>query len=57
MKLPAPESVIIRSKDDLIDKLNEAEADIKANNYSDAQDTFSKLREKFKDETQQDKYN
>ena len=46
MKLPAPDPVIIRSKDDLIVKLNEAEADIEAGNYSDAKDTFSKIRKK-----------
>lgn len=47
MKLPAPDPVIIRSKDDIIVKLNEAEADIEAGNYSDAKDTFSKIRNKY----------
>ncbi len=47
MKLPAPDPVIIHSKDDLIVKLNEAEADIEAGNYSDAKDTFSKIRNKY----------
>ena len=46
MKLPAPDPVIIRSKDDLIVKLNEAEADIESGNYSDAKETLGRIRKK-----------
>ena len=44
VKLPAPERTIIRSKADLINKLDEGIADINTGEVSDAKDTFERLR-------------
>ena len=44
VKLPAPERVMVRSKTDLINKLDEADANLKTGKVSDAKDTFGRLR-------------
>ena len=46
VKLPAPERTIVRSKADLINKLDEGKADLKTGKVSDAKDTFERLRNK-----------
>ena len=47
VKLPAPERLIVRSHDELLKKLEEAEADIKAGNTSSADEVFARLRGKY----------
>lgn len=44
VKLPAPEHIMVRSKTDLINKLDEAEADLNAGKDSDAKEAFGRLR-------------
>ncbi len=44
VKLPAPERIMVRSKTDLINKLDEAEADLNAGKVSDAKEAFGRLR-------------
>jgi len=46
VKLPAPERVIIRSRNDLINKLDEAEEDLRAGNVSTVDEVFNRLRSK-----------
>lgn len=47
VKLPAPERLIVRSKDDLLQKLQEAEEDVKNGRYSSADEFFGIMREKY----------
>ena len=47
VKLPSPERTIVRSKADLISKLDEAEADYDAGRVSDAKDVFERMRSKY----------
>lgn len=47
VKLPAPESVIIRSEDDLRQKLREAEEDFQAGRTYTAEEVFGRLRDKY----------
>ena len=44
VKLPAPERAIVRSKADLISKLDEAESELNAGKVSNANETFGRLR-------------
>ena len=44
VKLPAPERTMIRSKADLISKLDEAEAEFDTGKVSDVKDSFGRLR-------------
>ena len=47
VKLPAPERVIVSSKEELHQKLNEAEEDIRAGRTFAADETFDRLRGKY----------
>lgn len=47
VKLPAPERVIVRSKEDLYQKLDEGEADIQNGRVSSADDVFGRLRAEY----------
>lgn len=47
VKLPAPERLIVRSKDDLLQKLQEAEEDVKNGRYSSSDEFFGIMREKY----------
>lgn len=47
VKLPVSERVLIRSKEDLYWKLDEAEEDIRLGKTSDAKDVIAGLREKY----------
>ena len=44
VKLPSPERTIVRSKADLISKLDEAESELNAGKVSNANETFGRLR-------------
>ncbi len=46
VKLPAPERLIVRSKTDLISKLDEAEAELNTGEVTEAKDAFGRLRNK-----------
>lgn len=45
--LPAPESVIVRSREELISKLDEAEDDIREGRTVTAEGMFARLRKKY----------
>ena len=47
VKLPAPERVMVRSKDELFQKLCEGEDDILAGRTSDIKEVFGRLREEY----------
>ena len=47
VKLPAPERVIVRSKEELYQKLAEGEADIQNGKVSSADDVFGRLRAEY----------
>lgn len=47
VKLPAPERVIVRTKEELAAKLAEAEEDIKAGRTYTAEEAFDRLRGKY----------
>jgi len=47
VKLPAPERVIVRSKEELYQKLAEGEADIQNGRVSSADDVFGRLRAEY----------
>lgn len=47
VKLPVSERVLIRSKEDLYSKLDEADDDIRLGRTSDAKEAISRLREKY----------
>lgn len=47
VKLPVPERIIIRSKEDLYSKLDEAEEDIRIDNTSNAADVLNRLKDKY----------
>lgn len=47
VKLPAPERVIVRSKEELYQKLAEGEADIQNGRLSSADDVFGRLRAEY----------
>ncbi|MCH5193876.1 MAG: hypothetical protein J1F11_07950 [Oscillospiraceae bacterium] len=47
IKLPAPERVIVRSKEELYQKLNEAEIDIRSGSTYTADEVFDSLRGKY----------
>lgn len=47
VKLPAPERLIVRSKDDLLQKLQDAEEDVKNGKYFSADEVFGIMREKY----------
>lgn len=47
VKLPAPERVIVRSKEELYQKLNEAEEDIRSGNTYTVDEVFNGLRGKY----------
>ncbi len=47
VKLPAPERVIVRSKEELYKKLDEAEAEFQAGKTYTADKVFGRLREKY----------
>lgn len=47
VKLPAPERVIVRSKEELYQKLAEGEADIQNGRVSSADEVFGRLRAEY----------
>ena len=47
VKLPAPECVIVRNKEDLYKKLEEAEDDIRCGRTSTADEVFNKMRDEY----------
>ncbi len=47
VKLPALERVIVRNKEELYKKLDEAEDDLRSGRTSSADQTFDKLRDKY----------
>ncbi len=47
VKVPAPERIIVKSKEDLYQKLEEAENEIKSGNYSSSDEVFDRLRDKY----------
>ena len=47
VKLPAPERVMVRSKEELFQKLREGEDDILAGRTSDIKEVFGRLREEY----------
>lgn len=47
VKLPAPERVIVRNKEELYKKLDEAEDDVRSGRTSSADETFGRLRDKY----------
>lgn len=47
VKLPAPERVIVRSKEEFAAKLAEAEEDIRAGRVYPAEEALDRLREKY----------
>ena len=47
VKLPAPERVIVRSKGELFQKLEEAEEDVRAGRTYSADEVFDKLRKNY----------
>lgn len=46
VKLPAPERLIVRNKEELRQKIAEADEDIRAGRTSDARESINRLREK-----------
>lgn len=47
VKVPAPERIIVKNKEDLYQKLDEAENEIKSGNYSSSDEVFGRLRDKY----------
>lgn len=47
VRLPMPKEVILHSKADLVQKLEEAESDIQNGNVSSAADVFGRVRGKY----------
>ncbi len=47
VKVPAPECIIVKNKEDLYQKLDEAENEIKSGNYSSSDEVFGRLRDKY----------
>lgn len=47
VRLPAPERLIIRNKEELRKKIAEADEDIRAGRISDARETIDRLRTKY----------
>ncbi len=47
VKLPAPERVIVRNKEELASKLAEAEEDVRAGRVYPAEEAFDRLRGKY----------
>lgn len=47
VKVPAPEHIIVKNKEDLYQKLEEAENEIKSGNYSSSDEVFGRLRDKY----------
>lgn len=47
VKVPAPERIIVKNKEDLYHKLEEAENEIKSGNYSSSDEAFGRLRDKY----------
>lgn len=47
VKVPAPERIIVKNKEDLYKKLEEAENEIKSGNYSSSDEVFGRLRDKY----------
>ena len=47
VKVPAPERIIVKNKEDLYQKLEEAENEIKSGNYSSSDEVFDRLRDKY----------
>ncbi|MGN1417632.1 MAG: type II toxin-antitoxin system RelB/DinJ family antitoxin [Oscillospiraceae bacterium] len=47
VKLPAPERIIVRNKEELYKKLDEAEDDVRSGRTSSADETFGRLRDKY----------
>ena len=47
VKVPAPERIIVKNKEDLYQKLEEAENEIKSGNYSSSDEVFGRLRDKY----------
>lgn len=47
VRLPMPKEVIVRSRADLVQKLEEAEADIQNGDVSSAEDVFGRIRGKY----------
>lgn len=47
VKLPAPDRVIVKNNDELVQKLNESQNDIEQGKHSSAQEVYSKLEAKY----------
>lgn len=47
VKVPAPERIIVKNKEDLYQKLEEAENEIGSGNYSSSDEVFGRLRDKY----------
>ena len=47
VKVPAPERIIVKNKEELYQKLEEAENEIKSGNYSSSDEVFGRLRDKY----------
>lgn len=47
VKVPAPKCIIVKNKEDLYQKLDEAENEIKSGNYSSSDEVFGRLRDKY----------
>lgn len=47
VRLPASERILVKTKEDLYKKLDEAEEDIRLGRTSNAQDVIDRLREKY----------
>ena len=47
VKVPAPERIIVKNKEDLYQKLEEAENEIKSGNYASSDEVFDRLRDKY----------
>ena len=47
VKLPVSERILVKTKEDLYKKLDEAEEDIRLGRTSNAQDVIDRLREKY----------
>lgn len=47
VKVPASERIIVKNKEDLYHKLEEAENEINSGNYSSSDEAFGRLRNKY----------
>ena len=47
VKVPAPERIIVKNKEELYQKLEEAENEIKSGNYSSSDEVFGRLSDKY----------